>query len=151
MSGISALKRPSAILFACTMNAVRSPMAEALMRHFHGRNTWVRSVGVHKGEQDAFAIQVMEEIGLDISHHRPTTFEALEDTYFDVIISLSPEAHHNALELTRTMACPVEYWPTLDPAVVEGSREIRLDAYRAVRDKLQSRVLKRFPLTVAHD
>ena len=143
--------QPTAVLFACTMNAVRSPIAESLLRHFHGHHLWVRSVGVHKGEPDPFAIAVMDEIGIDLSRHKPSTFEALEDSYFDLVISLSPEAHHHALEMTRTMACDVEFWPTLDPAFVEGSRDVRMDAYRQVRDQLEQRILRRFPLAVARD
>ena len=142
---------PSAILFACTHNAIRSPMAAALMKHFHGRTIWVQSAGVHKGEMDPFAVMAMDEIGIDISGHKPQNFEDLEDNFFDVVVSLSPEAHHHALELTRTMACDVQFWPTLDPSMVEGSREVRLDAFRAVRDQLTQRILKQFPLATARD
>jgi protein-tyrosine-phosphatase len=142
---------PSAILFACTQNALRSPMAAALMRHYHGRNVWVQSVGVHKGQLDPFAVIVMDEIGIDISAHKPHSFEDLEDSFFDVVVSLSPEAQHHAVEMTRNMACEVLYWPTLDPAMVEGSRETRLEAYRAVRDQLSQRILQQFPLAAARD
>lgn len=137
---------PSAVLFACTYNAVRSPMAAALLQHFHGRRLWVQSVGVIKGEPDAFTVVVMEEIGIDLSRHRPSTFEELEDSSFDLVISLSPEAQHHAVEMTRSMACEVEFWHTLDPSVIEGSREMRLEVYREVRDQLQRRILDRFPL-----
>ena len=94
-----------------------------------------------------FAVAAMEEIGLDIAEHRPMTFEELEDwegLNFDLIVTLAPEAHHKALELTRTIAAEVEYWPTPDPTVAEGSREQRLDAYRAVRDQLMRRIKERF-------
>lgn len=145
------IERPSAVLFACTMNAIRSPIAEALFRHYHGRQVWVQSVGVHKSEPDGFAIAVMEEIGIDISRHRSSTFDELEDSSFDLVISLSPEAHHHALEMTRTMACEVEFWNSFDPSQAEGSREARLEAYREVRDQLQRRILARFPLQGARD
>src|SRR3979490_2011591 len=127
--------RPQGVLFACGLNAVRSPMAAALFKHFFAR-TYVGSAGVRKGELDPFAIAAMEEIGLDIAKHRPMTFEELEDwegLNFDLIITLAPEAHHKALELTRTVAAEVEYWPTPDPTIQEGSREQRLASYRAVR------------------
>jgi protein-tyrosine-phosphatase len=140
------IERPSAVLFACTMNAIRSPMAEALMRHFHGHAVWVQSVGVHRGAQDPMAMAVMDEIGLDISKHQPHTFDELDDSNFDLVISLSPEAQHHAVEMTRTMACEVEFWNTLDPSVIEGSRETRLEVYRQVRDQLQRQILHRFPL-----
>jgi len=145
------LDTPSAILFACTHNALRSPMAAGLMKHYHGRHVWVQSVGVHKGELDPFAVQVMDEIGIDISTHKPSRFEDLEDSFFDLVISLSPEAQHHAVEMTRNMACDVLFWPTLDPSMIDGSREARLEEYRTVRDQLQRRILQRFPLTMAVD
>ena len=139
--------RPQAVLFACGLNSVRSPMAAALFRHMFGRSAYVGSAGVRRGELDAFAVAAMEEIGLDIAKHRPMTFEELEDwegLNFDLIVTLAPEAHHKALDLTRTIAADVEYWPTPDPTIAEGSREQRLDAYRAVRDQLARRIKERF-------
>ncbi len=133
------------------MNAIRSPMAEAMMKHFHGRQVWVESVGVHKGELDPFATAVMDEIGMDISRHHPRKFDELEDTSFDLVISLSPEAQHHAVEMTRTMACEVEFWHTFDPSLVEGSRETRMEAYRRVRDELERHILERFPMAAARD
>jgi protein-tyrosine-phosphatase len=117
--------RPGAVLFACTMNAVRSPMAAAMLRHLGGRSIYVESAGVRAGEADPFADAVMQEIGIDLTAHRPRTLGDLDDTSFDLIVTLSPEAHHQALELTRTMAVEVEYWPTLDATVMRGhgSRE----------------------------
>ena len=136
-----------AVLFACGLNSVRSPMAAALFRHMFGRTTYVGSAGVRRGELDPFAVVVMDEIGLDIAKHRPMTFEELEDwegLNFDLIVTLTPEAHHKAIELTRRVAAEVEYWPTSDPTVQEGNREQRLDAYRAVRDQLLRRIKDRF-------
>jgi protein-tyrosine-phosphatase len=138
--------RPQAVLFACGLNSVRSPMAAGLFKHFFGR-TYVGSAGVRKGELDPFAVAAMEELGLDIAKHKPMTFEELEEwegLNFDLIVTLSPEAHHRALELTRTVAADVEYWPTPDPTPTEGSREQRLDAYRTVRDQLARRIRQRF-------
>src|SRR5262249_14071420 len=139
--------RPQAVLFACGLNSVRSPMAAALFRHMFGRTTYVGSAGVRRGELDPFAVAAMDEIGLDIAKHRPMTFEELEDwegLNFDLIITLAPEAHHKAIELTRTLAAEVEYWPTPDPSAQEGNREQRLEAYRAVRDQLMRRIRERF-------
>jgi protein-tyrosine-phosphatase len=135
---------PGAVLFACTLNAVRSPMAAALMRHLYGRFVYIDSVGVRPGEPDPFAAEIMEEIGIEIGRYKPKRFEDLEDTSFDLIVTLSPEAHHKAMELTRTMAVEVEYWPTLDATAIEGSRAQRLDAYRAVRDELMRHIERRF-------
>ncbi len=135
---------PDAVLFACSQNSVRSPMAEGLLKHFLGHRIYVDSCGVRTSEVDGFAVAVMEEIGIDISKHRSKSFDDLEDTSFDLILSLSPEAQHSAVELTRTMACEVEFWNTFDPSMVEGSREARLDAYRKVRDQLETRIHQRF-------
>jgi len=145
--------RPQAVLFACGMNSVRSPMAAALFKHYFG-STYVGSAGARKGELDPFAVAAMEELGLDITKHKPMTFEELEDwegLNFDLIITLSPEAHHKALELTRILAADVEYWPTPDPTPTEGSREQRLDAYRAVRDQLSRRIRERFTEKVGNE
>jgi len=139
--------RPHAVLFACGLNSLRSPMAAALFRHLFGHNFYVASAGVRTAELDPFAVAAIDEVGLDISKHRPMTFEELDDwegLNFDLIVTLSPEAHHKALDLTRTLAAEVEYWPTPDPSDAEGTREQRLDAYRAVRDMLLGRIKERF-------
>lgn len=132
------------MLFACTLNSVRSPIAAALMRHLYGRFVYIDSVGARPGELDPFAVEVMDEMGIEIGRHKPKSFEDLEDSAFDLIVTLSPEAHHKAMELTRTMAVEVEYWPTMDATAVEGSRTQRLDAYRAVRDELMRHIERRF-------
>ncbi|MEN8196788.1 MAG: arsenate reductase ArsC [Pseudomonadota bacterium] len=137
---------PSAVLFACSQNSLRSPMAEAIMKHLHGRRIFVDSVGVRAGELDRFAAEVMEEIGISIENHLSKSFDELEDSSFDVIVTLSPEAQHSAVEMTRTMACEVEFWHTFDPSIVEGNREARLEAYRQVRDQLMKRIIERFPV-----
>jgi protein-tyrosine-phosphatase len=137
---------PSAVLFACSMNSVRSPMAAAIMKHFHGQHIYVDSSGVRAGPLDPFMVAVMDEIGIDLTRHHAKSFDELEDDYFDLIVTLSPEAHHRALEMTRTMACDVEFWPTLDSTAVEGSRDAILDAYRDVRDSLMQRINARFPM-----
>jgi len=139
--------RPHAVLFACGLNSVRSPMAVGLFRQIIGPASYVSSAGVRKDELDPFAVAALDEVGIDISRHRPMTFEELEDwegLNFDLIVTLSPEAHHKALELTRTIAAEVEYWPTPDPTAVEGTREQRLAAYREVRDQLTERIKNRF-------
>ena len=147
MSASERSSRTHAVLFACGMNAVRSPMAAGLLREMFGTNVYVGSAGVQKGELDPFAVAAMQEIGIDISRHKPMTFEELEDLEglnFDLIVTLSPPAHHKALELTHKVAADVEYWPTLDPTVAEGNREQRLNAYREVRDELMARIRERF-------
>jgi protein-tyrosine-phosphatase len=136
---------PGSILFACTHNALRSPMAAALMRSQHAQRVFIDSVGLRPEPLDPFAAAVLDELGIDLTGHRAKSFEDLEDDYFDLVISLSPEAHHHAVELTRTSSCEIEFWPVMDPTLVEGSRETRLDAYRTLRDDLRERLRARFP------
>ncbi len=126
------------------MNAVRSPMAEGLMKHYFGNRVFVDSVGVRPSEVDPFAVGVMDEIGIDISGHRPKLFDQLEDSSFDVVVSLSPEAQHSTVEMTRTMACELEFWHTFDATFVQGRRDHIVAAYREVRDFLQAKILDRF-------
>jgi protein-tyrosine-phosphatase len=136
---------PSAVLFACDQNTVRSPIAEALCKARFGRNIYIESVGVRAGEgPDPFAVAVMAEVGIDLSHHKPKRFGDLHDTSFDWIVSLSPAAQHAAVELTRTMACDLVFWHTLEATSVRGSRETILDAYREVRDSLTRRIEQAF-------
>jgi len=139
---------PHSVLFACTLNTVRSVMAAAILKHLAGRRIYVESAGVRAGEEaDPFVYAVMNEIGIDVASHQPRTIAELDDTSFELVVSLSPEAHHQALEMTRTMAVDVEFWPTLDATAVHGTREQILDGYRAVRDGLFRRIKARFPLT----
>lgn len=134
--GQAVAKAPRSILFMCRMNAVRSPMAEAIARKVLPAGTYVASAGIRPGERDPFVAAVLEEAGLSIERHVPRSLEELEDDYFDLIVTLAPEAHHAALELTRSSAVEVVYWPTPDPTVAAGSREQILSAYREVRNHL---------------
>ncbi|MBT6093863.1 MAG: low molecular weight phosphatase family protein [Rhodospirillaceae bacterium] len=143
---------PSAVLFACSMNSVRSPMAEGILKFLHGTRIYVDSVGVRSLDVDGFAVSVMDEIGIDISGHQAKTFDDLEDTYFDLIVPLSPEAQHRAVEMTRVMAVDIEFWNTFDPSVIDpDNREQRLAAYRQVRDQLMEKIENRFPRVRAID
>lgn len=140
---------PGAVLFVCNYNAVRSPMAEGLMKQLLGNQVFVDSVGVrHADGPDPFMVAVMDEIGIDLSRHKPKSFDDLEDEAesFDLAITLSPQAQHRALELTRYAAIDVEFWMTFDPTSVEGSREVVLQAYRDVREHLRRRIHARFPV-----
>ena len=134
----------SSVLFVCSANALRSPMADALLKHSHGGRLYVDSVGVGEGPLDGMAVAVMAEIGLDISGHQAKRLDELMDTSFDLVITLSPEAHHRAIELTRSAAWEVVYWNTADPSAVEGNRETRLNAYREMRDALVRRIAETF-------
>ena len=147
MSADKSKIRPRAVLFLCGHNAVRSPMAAALARHYFAGALAVGEAGVRKGELNPFAAAVMAELGLDLSRHKPMTIEELAEydgLDFDLVVSLSPQAHHRALELTRARPVAVEYWPIPDPTAVWGNREQRLEAYRAVRDELARRIRERF-------
>jgi len=135
---------PGSVLFVCGMNSIRSPIAEYLTRELFGTKIYVQSAGVRAGEPSGFTEAVMKERGIPIVDHQPTTLEDLADQYFDLIVTLSPEAHHRALELTRTQAVEVEYWPTADPSTVAGNREQVMEAYTNVRDFLENRIEARF-------
>ena len=152
---------PGAVLLACNFNQVRSPMAEALLKRLVGTSIFVDSCGLKRarpteeddGEDDEgparadpFVEAVMAELDCDLSLHRPKTFDELEDNSFDLVISLTPEAQHRSVELARGRAADIEYWPTQDPTLAEGSREARLAAYREVRDALARRIADRFGL-----
>ena len=142
---------PGSVLFACNRNTIRSPIAEALMKHLLGHRVYVDSVGVRLSarEIDPFAIAALAEIGLDLSAHRPKTFEDITDQSIDLIVTFTPQAQHRAVELTRTLACEIEYWPMADPTIVEGNRETRFAAYRDLREAIFDRIKNRFPLSDA--
>jgi protein-tyrosine-phosphatase len=142
MSAKSEPRRPGAVLFMCRMNSIRSPMAEAIARHYMP-SVYIASAGVRRGERDPFVDAVLDEVGLALQKHQPRLLEDLEDDYFDLIITLAPEAHHAALDMTRALAADVVYWPTPDPTVATGSREQILDAYREVRDHLTKLIVTR--------
>ena len=135
---------PSSLLFACSENSVRSPMAEALAKRLYGRSIYVDSVGVRATDVDGFAVSVLDEMGIDVHRHHAKTFDDIDPASFELIITLSPEAHHQPLEVTRRTATEVEYWPMPDPSAVEGSRDMRLDAYRRTRDQVFGRLKVRF-------
>jgi protein-tyrosine-phosphatase len=148
---MAAPELPGAVLFACNYNRVRSPMAAGLMRLIYGDQVYVDSCGLKSSEEaradeeiDPFVVAVMDEVGADLSHHHGKRFEDLDDGSFDVVVSLTPEAQHRAVEMARGRAVEVEYWPTHDPTLAEGSRDAMLEAYRKVRDDLRERILARF-------
>jgi len=136
---------PGAILFACNLNRVRSPMAEGLVKLLYGTGIYVDSCGLRPtGDFDPFAVQVMRELGVDLSRHHAKSFDDLDPGAFDLVVALTPETHHRAVELTRTDAVEIDYWPTFDPTLARGSREAVLDAYRGVRDSLRARIVASF-------
>jgi protein-tyrosine-phosphatase len=137
---------PSSILFVCGQNAVRSPMARALVEHLNPGRFYSASAGVMAGEPDPFVEATLSEIGAGVGAHQPKALDSLDDLSFDLVVTLSPEAHHQVLELTRKQALEVEYWPTPDPTGTIGSREQILDAYRGLRHYLTSRIRARFPV-----
>ncbi len=137
--------RPGSVLFACNLNSVRSPMAEALMKLMYGYDIYVDSCGVEPQDAlDPFVVEVIDEVGGDLSHHKPKSFDQLNDGSFDVIITLTPEAHHHAMDRAHGKAVEVAYWPTHDPTTASGSREQILQSYRQTRDHLQRLIVERF-------
>ncbi|MEE8333879.1 MAG: arsenate reductase ArsC [Alphaproteobacteria bacterium] len=132
--------RVTSLLFVCDQNSLRSPMAEAIAKADHGERIFIDSAGVRDGQLDEMSVAVLAEIGIDLSRHQPKRLAELMDTSFDVIVTLSPEAHQLVLDMTRTDAARVVDWPTNDPSTIEGSREVRLAAYRELRDTLRSMI-----------
>jgi len=152
MRGPNGEELPGAVLFACTMNSVRSVMAFSIMKYLYGKFVYVDAAGVRAGELDPMMVEVMDEIGIEVGKYRPKRFEDMEDSsMFDLCITLSPEAQHRAVDLAHTSAIDIEYWPTMDPTLVEGSRDQRLDAYRATRDGIMKRIKERFAEKRASD
>ena len=133
---------PQSVLFCCDHNAVRSPMAEGLMKKLYGFDTYVQSVGVLNDlEIDGFAISVCQELGVELSRHRARSFQDLEEygealSGFDLIVAMSPASQRHALDLTRLFHLKVEYWPILDPTGIGETRETKLNAYRQTRDQI---------------
>ncbi|MFP4328794.1 MAG: low molecular weight phosphatase family protein [Paracoccaceae bacterium] len=141
---------PQSVLFCCDHNAVRSPMAEGIMKKFYGHDTYVQSVGVKsEAEIDGFAIAVCAEIGVELSRHRARSFDEMEQwgddlSSFDLVVALSPASRHRALELTRFFHLDVDYWPIMDPTAVGETREAKLDAYRQARDQIVAKLIQRW-------
>ena len=144
------LDLPQSVLFCCDYNAVRSPMAEGIMKKFYGTGTYVQSVGVMNDlEIDGFAIAVCEELGIELSRHRSRSFDEMQEwgddlSSFDLIIALSPASQRRALDLTRLFHLTVEYWPIMDPTGLGESREAKLTCYRQTRDQIVSQLLRRW-------
>ena len=141
---------PQSILFCCDHNAVRSPMAEGIMKKLYGTDTYVQSVGVINDlEIDGFSIAVCEEIGVELSRHRSRSFDEMERwgddlSSFDLIVALSPASQRKALELTRLFHLTVEYWPILDPTGIGETRDMKLVSYRQTRDQIKSKLREKW-------
>ncbi|AXC50663.1 low molecular weight phosphatase family protein [Paracoccus suum] len=141
---------PGSVLFCCDHNAIRSPMAEAMMKKNYGRACYVQSAGVRSDmEVDGFAVAVCAELGIELARHRSRSFEQMTDwgddlTAFDLVIALSPASQRHALEMTRHVHLDVEYWPIMDPVGLGEGRAAQLDAYRQTRDQIAERMLARF-------
>ena len=141
---------PQSVLFCCDHNAVRSPMAEGIMKQFYGTGTYVQSVGVHNDlEIDGFSVAVCQEMGVELARHRSRSFDEMEQwgddlSSFDLVVALSPASQRRALELTRFFHLEVEYWPILDPTGLGETRDAKLDSYRQARDQIVGRLKDRF-------
>ncbi|MBO0661644.1 arsenate-mycothiol transferase ArsC [Jiella flava] len=142
--GDAARPKVSSVLFLCGMNAIRSPIAEALARSLLPPTVYIASAGVRHGERDPFVDAVLEERGLSLGEREPQRYEDLEDGFFDLIVTMAPEAHHAALDATGTASVQVEFWPMPDPSVVTGSRDQILDAYRDLLGRIEQRIRQRF-------
>ena len=136
--------RPGSLLFLCNHNIIRSPMAEAIAKHRLGRDVFVDSAGITTGTIDPFVTEVMGEWGIDISRHTPKKLVDVNDSWVDLIITLSPQAHHIALLMESVEAAEVLYWAAADPTVIQGSRAQMVQAYRDVRDGIAARIDEHF-------
>ena len=146
---------PQSVLFCCAHNAVRSPMAEGMMKKFYGHDCYVQSAGVFSDlDIDGFSIAVCAELGIELSRHRSRSVDEMQEwgddlSGFDLVVALSPASQRRALDLTRIYHLEVEYWPILDPTDLGKNREEKLAAYRQARDQIRDRMLERFgPPTV---
>lgn len=137
-------RQPTAVIFICTLNSIRSPIAAAIMHSLLGHKIYVASAGIRAGDPDPFVGMIMDEVGLDVTRHRPHSLDDLADSTFDLAITLSPEADRHAHEMAKTLAIDLEHWQTADPSLAQGSRAQILDAYRAVRDGLSEKIKQRF-------
>ena len=138
---------PMSMLFACTHNEIRSPMAEGLLKNMVGTRIFVDSCGVDPSQHaNPMMVEVMAELGIDMRRHHPKEFDDLLDESFDLVVSLSPPAQHRSVQMTEQLACEVEYWPIIDPDIIEGTRETRMLAYRNCRDQLQEKIRQRFAI-----
>lgn len=144
MAGSNPKPMPGSVLFMCSQNAVRSPMAAALAKILIEKSIFFASAGVREGLFNPFAVEVMGESDIDIGDHQPQAYEALADSYFDLIIALSPIAHARALDIKRSQSVEVESWAIADATSIQGRRSIILDAYRQVRNDLSTRIVARF-------
>lgn len=141
---------PTSVLFACDHNAVRSPMAEGIMKKYYGRRIFVQSAGVkHDLDIDGFSIAVAAELDVCLKKHRVRSFDEMEEwgdviDGYDLIIALSPASQRRALEYTRVHALEVEYWPIFDPTGLGKSREDKLKVYRQTRDQISENIIARF-------
>jgi arsenate reductase len=141
---------PQSVLFCCDHNAIRSPMAEGMMKKFYGHDTYVQSAGVYNDmEIDGFSVAVCEELGVELARHRSRSFDEMQEwgddlAAFDLVVALSPAAQRRALELTRFFHLDVEYWQIMDPSGLGKTREEKLQAYRTARDQIRNRMIDRF-------
>lgn len=141
---------PQSILFCCDHNAVRSPMAEGIMKKLYGTGTYVQSAGVKNDlEIDGFCISVCKEIDVELSRHRSRSFDEMvqwgdDISSYDLVIALSPASQRRALELTRFYHLDVDYWPIMDPTGLGESRQAKLESYRQTRDQILERIIARW-------
>ena len=141
---------PQSVLFCCDHNAIRSPMAEGMMKKFYGQETYVQSAGVFNDmEIDGFSVAVCAELDIELDRHRSRSFDEMQEwgddlSGFDLVVALSPGSQRRALELTRYFHLEVEYWPIMDPSGMAEDREAKLALYRLIRDQIRERMIARF-------
>lgn len=135
---------PKSVLFVCNMNQIRSPMAEFLTKELFGDKIYAQSAGIYAGDEDGFMQAVMEERGIDATSHEPETLQQLEDSYVDLVITLTSQAHEGTVEFFKNQPVDIEFWETENPSIAVGKRDIVLAAYRKTREQLEARIKVRF-------
>lgn len=138
------MAKPNSILFVCQLNSVRSPMAEGLMRKHYTDIADIRSCGLAEGDLDDFMVTVMKEKGVDMSDHKALSLGELQDESFDVVIAFTYDAYQAAVAVFEDTNSQVELWALPDPG--QGSLDVRalLNNYRALRDNIEARLLRKF-------
>lgn len=126
------------VLFVCTHNSARSQMAEGMLREWAGDQFAAFSAGTEATAVRPEAVQVMAEIGIDISGHTSKSIDTFRGQAFEWFITVCDEAQQN---------CPVlpgvpnaAHWSIEDPSDAEGSADERLEAFRQARDRLRDRL-----------
>ncbi|MFX0113148.1 MAG: arsenate reductase ArsC [Candidatus Hodarchaeota archaeon] len=123
------------VLFICTHNSARSQMAEGFLRHLYGDRFEVHSAGTQPGRVHPYAVQVMAEVGIDLSKHHSKNVTEFPDLEIDYVVTVCDSAKE---------ACPIfpggkqtQHKSFEDPSAATGTQEQILNSFRHVRDQIR--------------